>query len=71
MSEGARPLTADEWRLMLRLLACLRNGLARDSEQQGPDDESSSPSAWRGDGRPLSERLRELNHWSSHRDGLR
>ncbi|MFF8031023.1 MULTISPECIES: hypothetical protein [unclassified Streptomyces] len=69
MSEGAEPLTADERRMMLRLLACLRNGLACEAEEGR--DESLPESTPRGDGRPLRERLRELNHWSSHRDGRR
>lgn len=54
---------------MLRLLVCLRNGLMCEAEEGR--DESPPESAPREDGRPLSERLRELNHWSSHRDGLR
>ncbi|WP_158801169.1 hypothetical protein [Streptomyces sp. NRRL S-37] len=54
MSEEARPLTAEECRLLLRLLAGLRGCPAREA-----------PS------RELSERLRELNRWSSHRGGLR
>ncbi|MFC8367091.1 hypothetical protein ACFUIT_03725 [Streptomyces sp. NPDC057239] len=66
MSEEARPLTAEEWLLMLRVLACLRDGLVRDSQQQRPDDEASPSSA-----RALSMRVRELNRWSSHQGGLR
>lgn len=66
MSEGARPLTAEEWLLMLRVLACLRDVLVRDSEQRRPDDEASPSSA-----RALSTRVRELNRWSSHQGGLR
>ncbi|MEV0694160.1 hypothetical protein [Streptomyces sp. NPDC050388] len=69
MSGGREPLTADERRLMLRLLACLRNGLVCAAEEGR--DESPPESAPQGGGRPLSERLRELNHWSGHRDGLR
>ncbi|MEU6521903.1 hypothetical protein ABZ892_03430 [Streptomyces sp. NPDC046924] len=69
MSRETEPLTAEERRLMLRLLVCLRNGLMCEAEEGR--DESPPESAPREDGRPLSERLRELNHWSSHRDGLR
>ncbi|WGD42891.1 hypothetical protein [Streptomyces cathayae] len=54
---------------MLRLLVCLRNGLVCAAEEGR--DEPPPESAPRGGGRTLSERLRELNHWSSHRDGLR
>ncbi|MEV5936264.1 hypothetical protein ACIQCD_19620 [Streptomyces sp. NPDC093250] len=66
MSEEERPLTAEEWLLMLRVLACLRDGLVHDSEQRRPDDEASAPSA-----RALSTRVREPNRWSSHQGGLR
>lgn len=51
---------------MLRVLACLRDVLVRDSEQRRPDDEASPSSA-----RALSTRVRELNRWSSHQGGLR
>lgn len=51
---------------MLRVPACPRDGLVRDSARQRPDDEASVPSA-----RPLSTQLRELNRWSSHQGGLR
>ncbi|MGW4020893.1 hypothetical protein [Streptomyces sp. NPDC005009] len=66
MSEEARPLTAEEWLLMLRVLACLRDGLVRDGERRQPGGETSAPSA-----RALSTRVRELNRWSSHRGGPR
>ncbi|WP_103542096.1 hypothetical protein [Streptomyces sp. SM1] len=61
MSEEARPLTGEERRLLLRVLACLQDS----PEQQGSDE--ASPAS----GRALSTRLREINRWSSRQSGLR
>jgi hypothetical protein len=67
VNEVTRPLTADERRLMLRLLASLRRSLVCGAE----DGRDESAAHERPQCQELSERLRELNHWSSHREGLR
>jgi hypothetical protein len=65
VNEEREPLTAEERRLMLRVLASLRHGLAHEVE-----DRDARAADGRCQYREMSERLRERNRWSSHREGL-
>ncbi|MGW0137740.1 hypothetical protein [Streptomyces calvus] len=65
MNEEREPLTAEERRLMLRVLASLRHGLAHEVEDRDPCAADDRPRS-----REMSERLRERNLWSRHREGL-